>query len=77
VLDGRRLYQQVAARVAIAASKLNVEQIPEYSPLRFAGHEAGDFVFVPRNNARGEIGPKDGKKVGATDQAATRATAQR
>jgi len=77
VLDGRRLYQQVAARVAIAASKLNVEQIPEYSPLRFAGHEAGDFVFVPRNNARAENGPKDGKKAGATEQAATGTTASR
>jgi uncharacterized caspase-like protein len=77
VLDGRRLYQQVAARVAIAASKLNVEQIPEYSPLRFAGHEAGDFVFVPRNNARAENGPKDGKKAGATERAATGTTASR
>ena len=49
-LDGQRLYRLVAVKVATAASKLNVEQIPEYAPLRFAGHEAGDFVFVPRNN---------------------------
>ena len=47
VLDARRLYQQVALKVTTAASKLRFEQIPEYAPLRFAGHESGDFVFVP------------------------------
>jgi hypothetical protein len=24
------------------------EQRPEYAPMRFAGHESGDFIFVPR-----------------------------
>jgi hypothetical protein len=29
-----------------AALKFRFEQKPEYSPLKFAGHEAGDFLFV-------------------------------
>lgn len=47
VIEGQRLYQQVAARVAYAASSVQFEQVPEYAPLRFAGHETGDFFFVP------------------------------
>ena len=43
VLTGLRLYQEVSARVAHAA----VGQVPQYAPIQFAGHEAGDFVFVP------------------------------
>jgi hypothetical protein len=35
--------QEVSARVAHAT----VGQVPQYAPIQFAGHEAGDFVFVP------------------------------
>ncbi len=48
VLDARRLHLAVAARVAYSASNAGAEQEPEYAPIRFAGHEAGEFVFVPR-----------------------------
>ncbi len=49
VLEGQRLHNLVSARVAYAADVLKVEQIPQYAPIRFAGHESGDFLFVPRN----------------------------
>ncbi len=29
-----------------AVERLDVRQVPEYAPIRFAGHEAGDFLFV-------------------------------
>jgi hypothetical protein len=29
------------------ARRLKVQQKLEYLPIRFAGHEAGDFMFVP------------------------------
>jgi hypothetical protein len=77
VLDGRRLHQQVAVKVATAASKLNVEQIPEYSALRFAGHEAGDFVFVPRNNAQSDSGTKSSTKTTASEALKSGAAAAR
>ncbi len=46
-LETQRLYREVAARVVFAAERFKVEQRPEYAPLKFAGHEAGDFIFVP------------------------------
>ena len=47
ILDGQRLGLEVAARVSYAASNAQVEQDPQYAPIRYAGHEAGDFLFVP------------------------------
>lgn len=46
-LDGQRLHREVAARVAYAAASLRFDQVPEYAPIRHAGHEAGEFFLVP------------------------------
>jgi hypothetical protein len=46
-LEAQRLFREVAARVIDRASRFGVEQRPQYAPLRFAGHESGDFLFVP------------------------------
>ncbi len=46
-LETQRLYREVAARVVFVAQRFKVDQRPEYAPLRFAGHESGDFIFVP------------------------------
>jgi hypothetical protein len=48
ILEGQRLGSEVAARVSYAASAALVEQDPQYAPLRYAGHELGDFLFVPK-----------------------------
>jgi uncharacterized caspase-like protein len=48
VLEGQRLHKEVAAKVAYAAAQIGFEQLPEYSPIRFAGHESGEFFFVPK-----------------------------
>jgi hypothetical protein len=47
VIDGSRLYREVAARVAYAATRFQVEQVPEYAPIKYSGHDFGDFFFVP------------------------------
>ncbi len=47
VLGGQRLFEEVAARVNFVAQSYGLEQLPQYSPIRFAGHESGDFFFVP------------------------------
>ncbi|MEZ5559557.1 MAG: caspase family protein [Pseudomonadales bacterium] len=47
LLEGRDLYEQVAARVAYQASNLRFEQVPEFAPIRHAGHEAGTFFLKP------------------------------
>jgi hypothetical protein len=49
ILEGQRLYREISARVLNLALKQRFEQRPEYAPLRFAGHESGDFLFVPAN----------------------------
>ena len=42
VLDGQGLFRQVRQQVI-----LNADQTPQYSNVRKAGHEGGDFLFVP------------------------------
>jgi septal ring factor EnvC (AmiA/AmiB activator) len=48
VLEGGRLFSEVAAKVRGVMKRLNFDQSPEYAPLKYAGHEGGDFFFVPR-----------------------------
>ena len=48
IIEGQRIYKEVAARVVYAAVRLKFEQVPEYAPIRYAGHESGDFLFVPK-----------------------------
>jgi hypothetical protein len=47
ILEGGHFHREVAARVAYAAGQLQVEQVPEYAPIKYAGHNFGDFFFVP------------------------------
>ena len=42
VLDGQQLFTAVRGPVI-----LNAEQTPEYNNIRIAGHDGGDFLFVP------------------------------
>ena len=47
VLEGQQLFLEVTARVTHAADERRFEQIPQYAPIKYTGHEAGDFFFVP------------------------------
>ena len=52
ILEGQRVYQEVSARVSYAAAAVMtdqgpLDQVPQYAPIKFAGHESGDFLFVP------------------------------
>ncbi|MCB1757553.1 MAG: caspase family protein, partial [Gammaproteobacteria bacterium] len=51
VLEGFKLYRQVQERVKSAAASLNVEQEPQYAPIKYAGHEAGEFFLLPGSTA--------------------------
>ena len=48
-MEAQRVFAELSARFGLRAHTLNLRQRPDYAPIRFAGHEAGDFVFVPRN----------------------------
>jgi caspase domain-containing protein/Sel1 repeat-containing protein len=49
VLPGRELFESLHGQVARDAETLGLHQVPEYAPIKFAGHEAGDFFFVKAN----------------------------
>lgn len=49
ILEGQRLHKEVAAKVAYAAAEVGFDQLPEYAPIRFAGHESGEFFLVPQS----------------------------
>ncbi len=48
VLPGKQLSDVLSARVLDVARRMNFQQRPEYAPIRFAGGESGDFIFVPK-----------------------------
>lgn len=49
VLEVYKLFFEVQQKVSNAAAALNVDQTPQYAPIRHSGHEAGEFIFVPSN----------------------------
>ncbi|MDX1733835.1 MAG: caspase family protein [Halioglobus sp.] len=49
VLEGRQVHAQVAQAVNYAALAAQFDQTPQYAPIKFAGHEGGDFLFVAQN----------------------------
>ena len=49
ISEGQKVYREVAARVAYVASRYQVEQVPQYAPIKYAGHEAGDYIFIPED----------------------------
>lgn len=51
ILEGYRLYRDVQARVKTKAEQLRAEQDPQYSPIKYAGHEAGEFFFLPKSRS--------------------------
>jgi hypothetical protein len=48
VIEGDRLHQQINALVVYESEKYGLSQIPQYAANTQAGHESGDFLFVPK-----------------------------
>jgi hypothetical protein len=48
VIEGDRLHQQINALVVYESEKYGLTQIPQYAANTQAGHESGDFIFVPK-----------------------------
>ncbi len=47
ILDGQSLFAEISAQVTYAASHYEITQVPEYAPIKYAGHDGGEFFFVP------------------------------
>ena len=51
ILETERLFLAIRTRVVNAADQYNMEQVPTYWPIQFAGHESlGDFIFIPHQS---------------------------
>jgi len=51
VLLGQEMFRHLQLRVAAGAQqRVDDPQVPEYAPIKFAGHESGDFLFVRASN---------------------------
>jgi len=48
LLPAQRLFREVSLSLATAATETSLPQAPEYAPIQFAGHEAGEFFFQPK-----------------------------
>lgn len=46
-VSAQELFTGVSARFGHLAQRLRIAQQPQYAPIGFAGHEAGDFVLAP------------------------------
>jgi uncharacterized protein len=47
------LFSRVRKRVEVAAAHNKFVQTPEFKSIKGAGHEVGDFFFVPRSKGAG------------------------
>jgi hypothetical protein len=47
VLSAPALFAQLQNRVKAAAARTGFRQVPEFKAIKGAGHEIGDFFFVP------------------------------
>ena len=52
MLEAQRLYREVATSVALTSVNAPVPQSPQYAAIRFAGHESGEYFFLPKGAGR-------------------------
>ena len=48
LLEAQRVFRQVSTSLALNTSNSALPQLPQYAPIRFAGHESGEFFFLPK-----------------------------
>ena len=52
-MSAGEVFSAVAARVSWKAGQLGLDQTPELAPIRYAGHETGEYVLAPSGPRRG------------------------
>lgn len=48
VLEANRLFDALSPLVVASSERMGYKQTPTYRAIAFAGHEGGDFLFIPR-----------------------------
>lgn len=59
VVEGARVFRRLKGQVSSAAGASGIRQSPQFAPIRFAGHEAGDFVFLQDGRVRLDGNPHE------------------
>jgi Caspase domain/Sel1 repeat len=49
LMEAQRLYREVSTSLALNSINSPIPQNPQYAPIRYAGHESGDFFFMPKS----------------------------
>jgi uncharacterized caspase-like protein len=57
LIEAQRVFREVATSLALSAIDSPVPQIPQYAPIRFAGHESGEFFFLPKGGSTASAEP--------------------
>src|SRR5690606_27828642 len=52
ILSTPELFNRIRKRVEVAAARNKFVQTPEFKSIKGAGHEVGDFFFVPRSDSK-------------------------
>jgi hypothetical protein len=64
LLTGQHLFREIAAGMALRSANAGLQQAPEYAPIQFAGHEAGEFFLMPsKTDSRVGVEYKDGARA--------------
>jgi hypothetical protein len=48
LLEGNRLHREVLRKMRVNMARINQSQVPEYAPIKYAGHEGGEFFLQPK-----------------------------
>lgn len=48
LIEAQRVFREVSTSLALNAADAALPQQPQYAPIRFAGHESGEFFFQPK-----------------------------
>jgi uncharacterized caspase-like protein len=48
LIEAQRVFREISTSLALNAVDSPVPQIPQYAPIRFAGHESGEYFFLPK-----------------------------
>lgn len=57
LLTGQHLFREIAAGMALRSAGAGLQQAPEYAPIQFAGHEAGEFFLMPSSARSADTRP--------------------
>lgn len=51
IMSGPQLFLKIRNQVSNSAKKVGFDQMPEYKTIKGAGHEVGDFFFIPSSKS--------------------------